>query len=56
MAKTTEQRSKLIRKRLLELGILTGEDNELRGLKEITIENFKTIIKKGGINESYFIY
>ena len=53
---TTEQRSKLIRKRLLELGILTGEDNELRGLKEITIENFKTIIKKGGINESYFIY
>lgn len=53
---TTQQRSKLIRKRLLELGILTGEDNELRGLKEITIQNFKTIVKEGGINESYFIY
>lgn len=53
---TPEQRSKLIRKRLLELGILTGEDNEIRGLKEITKENFKTIIKEASINESYFIY
>ncbi|MEJ5274183.1 MAG: hypothetical protein WH035_08635, partial [Spirochaetota bacterium] len=51
-----EQRSKLIRKRLLELGILTGEENELRGLKEITKENLKTIIKEANINESYFIY
>ncbi len=53
---TMEQRSKLIRKRLLELGILSGEENELRGLKEITKENIITIIKEGGINESYFIY
>jgi len=53
---TSQQRSKLIRKRLLELGILTDEENELRGLKEITKDQLKTIIKEAGINESYFIY
>ena len=41
---TPTQRTKLIRKKLLELGILTGEDNELRGLKEISKENLKKII------------
>jgi predicted nucleic acid-binding protein len=51
-----EQRKKLIRKNLLDLGILTGEENELRGLKQITIEQLKTIIKEANINESYFIY
>ena len=53
---TPTQRTKLIRKKLLELGILTGEDNELRGLKEISKENFKKIIKEANIDESYFIY
>ena len=52
---TPEQRSKLIRKRLLELNILTGEKNELRGLKEITKENFITIIKEANIDESFII-
>lgn len=51
-----KQRSKLIRKRLLELGILNGENNELRGLKEITKENFITIIKEARIDESFIIY
>lgn len=51
-----QQRSKLIRKNLLDLGILTGEENELRGLKQITKEQLKTIIKEANINESYFIY
>lgn len=52
---TTNERGKLIRKKLLEMGILSGEENELRGLKKITKEQFKTIIQKAGINESYFI-
>lgn len=52
----TQQRTKLIRKRLLELGILTGKEKELRGLKEITKEQFKTIVKEAGVDESYFIY
>ncbi|MCM8833670.1 MAG: hypothetical protein NC816_07130 [Candidatus Omnitrophica bacterium] len=51
-----QERKSLIRKELLEMGILTGEDNELRGLKQITKEQLKTIITKGNINESYFIY
>lgn len=53
---TPEQRSKLIRRKLLELNILAGEDNELRGLKQITKEQFNVIIKEANINESYFIY
>ena len=42
---TTEQRSKLIRKDCLDRHF-NRRDRELRGLKEITIENFKTIIKR----------
>jgi len=53
---TPEQRSELIRKRLLELKILTGEENELRGLKEISKANFETIINEANINESFIIY
>lgn len=53
---TPEQRKNLIRKELLDMKILTGEENELRGLKPITKEQLITIIKKAGINESYFIY
>lgn len=53
---TPKQRSKLIRKKLLDINILTGEENELRGLKEISKENFETIIKEAEINESFIIY
>ncbi|MDF1612894.1 PIN domain-containing protein [Stygiobacter electus] len=51
-----EQRTNLIRKELLDMRILTGEKNELRGLKPIKKEQLISIIKKAGINESYFIY
>lgn len=44
------------RARLLELGVLTGQENELRGLKEISIDNFKKIIKEAKIDESFIIY
>ena len=36
----------------METEILINEKKQ----NDITFENFKTIIKKGGINESYFIY
>lgn len=52
---TTNERGKLIRKELLEMDVLTGEKKELRGLKKITKEQFKMIIQKAKINESYFI-
>ena len=41
---------------MLDLNILTGEENELRGLKEITKENFITIINEANIDESFIIY
>ncbi|MEW5845295.1 MAG: PIN domain-containing protein [Bacteroidota bacterium] len=47
---------RVIRKRLLELGILTGEENELRGLKPISKDNFLKIIKEAKIDESFIIY
>lgn len=50
------QGHRLNRKTLLELGILTGEDNELRGLKKITKEQFLTILKETSTNENYIIY
>lgn len=43
------------RQRLLELGVLTGEKNELRGLKEISKEKFLTVIKEAKIDESFII-
>ncbi len=43
------------RQKLLELGILTGEENEIRGLKKITREHFEIILKETETNESYFI-
>ena len=43
------------RQRLLELGILTGEKNEIRGLKQITHEQFKTILHETGTNESLIV-
>ena len=43
------------RQRLLDLGILTGADNEIRGLKKITKEQFDIILKETGTNESLII-
>ncbi len=43
------------RKRLLEMGILTGEQNEMRGLKEITKGQFNSIMKEANIDESIIV-
>lgn len=43
------------RQKLLELGILTGEENEIRGLKRITKDHFEIILKETETNESYFV-
>lgn len=47
---------RLNRKRLLELGILDGGENELRGLKKITYEQFTTIIQETDTNERFIVY
>lgn len=47
--------NRINRKRLLELGILSGEENEIRGLKQITREQFKTILNETGTNESLIV-
>jgi len=44
------------RAKLLELGVLTGEENELRGLRNILKENFLKVIKEAQIDESFIIY
>lgn len=41
---------------LLDLGIIAGADNELRGLKKITKEQFLTILKETATNESIIVY
>ena len=43
------------RKMLLDLGIIAGTDNELRGLKKITKEQFKLILKETETNESLIV-
>lgn len=43
------------RQRLLNLGIITGTENELRGLKKITKEQFELILRETGTNESLII-
>ncbi|MBX3042811.1 MAG: hypothetical protein KIT33_12920 [Candidatus Kapabacteria bacterium] len=43
------------RQRLLDLGILSGEDNEIRGLKRITKTQFEIILRETGTNESLII-
>lgn len=43
------------RQRLLDLGILTGAENEIRGLKRITKEQFELILKETDTNESIII-
>lgn len=46
---------RLNRKCLLDLGIISGEENELRGLKKITREQFVTILKETNTNESIIV-
>jgi hypothetical protein len=43
------------RKTLLDLGILSGTENELRGLKKITKDQFLTILKETATNESIIV-
>lgn len=43
------------RQTLLDLGIISGIDNELRGLKKITKEQFLTILKDTATNESIIV-
>ena len=50
------QGKRLNRKQLLDLGVITGEENELRGLKKITTEQFRTIIKETNTDESIVVH
>jgi predicted nucleic acid-binding protein len=43
------------RQRLLELGVIEGEKDELRGLKRISKEQFELILKETGTNESLIV-
>lgn len=47
--------SRLNRKKLLDLKIITGEENELRGLKKITKEQFLTLLRETNTNESIIV-
>jgi hypothetical protein len=43
------------RQKLMDMGIVTGAENELRGLKEISKEQFEQIIRETGTNESLIV-
>jgi len=43
------------RQRLIELGVISGTKDELRGLKRITKKQFELILKETGTNESLII-
>ncbi len=43
------------RQRLLELGVIAGTKDELRGLKRISKEQFELILKETGTNESLIV-
>ena len=43
------------RQKLLDLEILTGDENEIRGLKKITKEQFELILKETETNESIIV-
>jgi len=43
------------RKKLLELGVISGEKDELRGLKKITKKQFEIILKETNTNESLIV-
>ena len=47
--------SRLNRKSLLDLKIISGEENELRGLRKITKEQFLTLLKETKTNESIIV-
>jgi len=47
---------RLNRQKLMDLGIISGAEGELRGLKKITKEQFETIIKETGTNESLIVH
>ena len=47
--------NRLNRKMLLDLGIISGAENELRGLKKITKEQFEKILQETETNESLII-
>lgn len=47
--------NRLNRQKLLEMKILTGEENELRGLKQISKEQFLEIIKYTNVNGSVIV-
>lgn len=47
---------RLNRQALLDLGIIKGVDNELRGLKKISKEQFITILKHTETNESIIVH
>ncbi len=51
-----EMGSRLNRQRLLDMGIISGEKNELRGLKEISKEQFCLILKEVHVNDSVIVY
>jgi predicted nucleic acid-binding protein len=44
------------RKAILDLGIISGAENELRGLKQITKEQFETILHETGTNENLIVH
>ena len=47
--------NRLNRKQLLDMNILSGEENELRGLKQISREQFLEILKYTKVNESVIV-
>ena len=47
--------NRLNRKQLLDMNILSGEENELRGLKQISREQFFEILKYTKVNESVIV-
>jgi len=48
--------NRLNREKLLNLGIISGSENELRGFKQITKDQFLTIIKETQTHESIIVY
>lgn len=47
--------NRINRKNLLDMGILKGTENELRGLREISKEQFIHILKEAKVNESFIV-
>ena len=50
-----EKGKRINRKRMLDLGILTGEEKELRGLKQISRDQFLMVLKEAGVDESIIV-